>query len=267
MTVFSFTPGTLPLLMSIPHLGSEIPDEVAQQMLPEATGSADTDWYLDRLYDFATDLGYAVIRANYSRYVIDLNRDPSGVSLYPGANTTELCPTSTFAEEPLYPAGAQPDEAEITRRIETYWQPYHAKIADTLTSMQQEEGIALLFDSHSIRSHVPRFFDGRLPDFNLGTGGGTSCAAALEDSLAEGLRQDSRYETAVNGRFKGGYITRHFGQPDKQIHAFQLELSMATYSDEVLPQPAYNIERAAQVLPSLQLMLTRARDWVLDQQA
>mgnify|MGYP003669887520 FL=1 len=265
MTVYSYTAGPLPLLMSIPHLGEEIPADIASRLLPSALGSDDTDWYLDRLYSFATDLGFSILQAKKSRYVIDLNRDPSGTSLYPGADTTELCPTSSFSRQPLYAEGNAPGDAEIAARVATYWRPYHDEISQRLAAMRAEHGVALLFDCHSIRSRVPRFFAGRLPDFNLGTGGGSACAPELETRLAQALRQDPRYETAVNGRFKGGYITRHYGQPAHRIHAFQLELSMATYSDENLPRPTYDAAKAAQLRPSLQGLLQTAKDWILSQ--
>ncbi|MDG2033050.1 MAG: N-formylglutamate deformylase [Rhodospirillales bacterium] len=260
MEIYEFTLGTIPLVMSIPHVGEYIPPDTEAQMTSAAAEIGDTDWYLDRLYKDSATLGLHVLKATHSRYVIDLNRAPDNVSLYPGQNVTELVPTSTFAEAPLYPAGQNPDDAEIARRLEIFWHPYHTRLRETLTALKDKFGYAILFDCHSIKSVVPRFFDGRLPDFNLGTAAGKSCATDLRDKLSEALSGDGRYTLAVDGRFKGGYITRQYGDPNNNIHAFQLELSTATYMDEE-PAFAWREDLANQVKPSLIRMLEVAADW------
>ena len=169
MDIFTYTPGASPLLMSIPHVGEYIPSDIATQLTDAGARITDTDWYLDRLYNFTDELRLNVLKANYSRYVVDLNRAPDNKSLYPGQNVTELVPTSTFAEEPLYFVETKPDKAEIDRRLKTYWLPYHDKITAALSDIKKEYGYVVLFDCHSIKSVVPRFFQGTLPDFNLGT--------------------------------------------------------------------------------------------------
>jgi len=260
MDVCAFEPGTTPVLMSIPHLGTEIPEALQTGMTDEALAVPDTDWALDRLYDFAGDLGLSVLKAQYSRYVIDLNRAPDGAALYPGASNTELVPTTTFAEAAIYRMGREPDTEEIERRRRLYWQPYHDRLVSELNSLQQRHGVAVLFDCHSIRSQVPRFFDGSLLDFNLGTAGGVSCAPALRDRLAAALAEGDGFTLAVDGRFKGGYITRTYGASDQGVHAFQLELSQATYGQEG-PPFVFDETRAASVRPALRRMLEAALDW------
>jgi N-formylglutamate deformylase len=245
---FSLNKGKVPLLISMPHNGEAIPDDIKSTMTDNATQVADTDWYMDRLYDFAKLQGVYLISPTYSRYVIDLNRNPDGINLYPGQNTTELCPTTAFDLSALYLAGNEPNDEEIRRRVELYWRPYHQAITDTLTQMKHEFGKAVLLEAHSISSHVPRFFDGKLPDFNFGTSAGKSCDKSLIEQV-EGINF-SPYSSITNGRFKGGFITRHFGQPQQNIHALQLELSQATYMNE--PKNEYNSSKADQVKPKLQ---------------
>jgi len=260
MDIFKYTEGTVPVLMSIPHVGEYIPPEITEQLTSAADGVTDTDWYLDRLYDFSEDLGLHVLQATHSRYVIDLNRSPDNISLYPGQNVTELVPTSTFAEQPLYPDGEDPDEAEIARRLKTFWHPYHNRLQELLVTLRQQYGYVVLFDCHSIKSVVPRFFEGRLTDFNLGTSSGASCAPDLRSKLSEALAKDSQYTLAIDGRFTGGYITRRYGSPADNIHAFQLELSTATYMDEE-PAFGWREDLADQVRPSLRAMMEVAVGW------
>src|SRR5215510_11795357 len=185
MDLFKFTPGTAPLLVSMPHIGTHVPPEIAGRMTNAALTLPDTDWNVDRLYDFLGELGAASIQATHSRYVIDLNRAPDGQALYPGASNTELCPTTQFDETPIYRPGEAPDETDIAARLDRYWRPYHERLARELSAVKARHGFALLFDAHSIRSVVPRFFPGRLPDINLGTGGGTSAASDLAALLVE----------------------------------------------------------------------------------
>ncbi len=216
--------GTSPLLVSLPHAGQSIPAELRPQLVERALGVEDTDWHLDRLYGFARDLGASLIVPHHSRYVIDLNRPPEDAPMYPGANNTELVPTRFFSGEPLYRAGMAPDAAEIARRRETYWAPYHAALQAELGRLRDLHGHAVLFDGHSIKSQLPWLFDGTLPDLNLGTAGGTSCAPALRDAAATVLAAQSRCTHVVDGRFKGGYITRHYGRPEQRVHALQLKI-------------------------------------------
>ena len=260
MDIYTYTPGASPLLMSIPHVGEYIPSGIATQLTDAGAHITDTDWHLDRLYNFTDELRLNVLKANYSRYVVDLNRSPNNESLYPGQNVTELVPTSTFAEEPLYAANTQPDDAETRRRRETYWQPYHKKVSGALSEIKDKFGYVVLFDCHSIKSIVPRFFEGTLPDFNLGTSSGDSCAISLRETLTSALSWDNNYTLAVDGRFKGGYITRHYSDPANNIHGFQLELSLATYMNEE-PAIIWQEDLAEKVRPSLKRMLEAALSW------
>ena len=248
--------GTLPLLISIPHLGTELPPEFAAQMTDTATITQDTDWHLDRLYAFARTMGASVLQAHVSRYVIDLNRPPGGESLYPGQTTTGLCPVETFHGAPLYPVGGEPDAAEQERRLHGYWMPYHQALAAELERLKAAHGAVLLWDAHSIASVLPRLFEGQLPDLNLGTNSGQSCAADVIDRVAA-VAQASSFSHVVNGRFKGGYITRHYGQPDHNVHAIQLEMSQCLYMDEAAPF-SYLEYKATSVQPLLQVMLQAA---------
>ena len=246
--------------MSIPHVGEYIPDNILKKLTPIGSSVGDTDWYLDRLYNFADDLGASVLRANYSRYVIDLNRAPDSRALYPGANNTELVPTSTFLDNPLYKVGEEPSDDEITRRKEIYWAPYHQCIVDAVSALRDRFGYCILFDCHSIKSVLPRFFDGILPDFNLGTAEGESCDIELQQILSNTLLKYSNYSLAINKRFKGGYITRQYGKPEEGIHAFQLELSTSTYMDEK-PGFKWREDLAELVRPSLKHMMQVAINW------
>lgn len=244
---FSLHKGSKPLLISMPHNGSCVSDDIAATMTEVGKSSIDTDWYMDKLYDFAVEMGVWIIQPKYSRYVIDLNRDPKGVNLYPGANSTELCPTTSFELEELYLTGKKPDANEIDRRIQTFWQPYHSALASTLSEMKERYSKVVLLDAHSIRSEVPRFFEGQLPDFNFGTADGKSCDPALLEKVIS--LDYSPYTQVANGRFKGGYITRAYGQPAQNIHSIQLELSQRTYMKE--PTADMNQENAAEVKPKL----------------
>jgi len=251
---FHFRAGRRPLLISMPHVGTHIPPALRPRMTEAALQVPDTDWHLEQLYDFADALGASVLVATHSRYVVDLNRPPDNANLYPGQDTTGLCPLDTFDKEALYrrPEDA-PGEAEITARRDAIWAPYHAQLRAELQRLKAQFGRAALWDAHSIRSVVPRFFEGQLPDLNLGTGNGTSCDAGLADQLLR-LAQASGYSAVLNGRFKGGHITRHYGQPEQGIHAVQLEMAQITYMDEALPFD-YRPLRAARVQPVLRQLL------------
>jgi N-formylglutamate deformylase len=256
MDVFRLREGTVPLLVSMPHVGTHLPDDIASRLTPVARTVPDTDWHLERLYDFLDALGAGVLVATHSRYVVDLNRPEDDASLYPGQDTTGLIPVDTFAREPLY-AGASPDDAERAARIERYWRPYHRALEGALAAIRARHGVALLWDAHSIKSVVPRFFAGRLTDLNLGTAGGASCDPHIERALADAAAQSAGYTHVMNGRFRGGYITRRHGRPANGVHAVQLELSEATYMDED-PPFGFREDLAARVRPVLRRLVVAA---------
>lgn len=258
--VFDLRPGASPLVLSLPHVGTLIPEKLRSSYVARALDVEDTDWHLDQLYDFAASLGATVLVPRYSRYVIDLNRPPDDTPMYPGASNTELCPTRFFNGEPLYREGAAPDATEVERRRTHYWQPYHDALRGALQAARERHGYALLWDGHSIRSEIPWLFDGKLPDLNLGTANGASCAPTLREALAGVLRETPAFTHAIDGRFKGGYITRHYGRPQQGIHAVQLEMCQLTYMQEA-PPFAYLSARAAQVQPLLQRLLRTLLAW------
>lgn len=228
--------GDAPLLIAFPHTGSDLADLEPAFRSPWLA-RRDADWWVDRLYGFAGDLGATLVRTAISRSVIDCNRDPSGASLYPGQATTELCPTTTFDGEPLYP-GAAPHEAEIARRRENWFDPYHAAIAGELARLRASHPHVVLYDAHSIRSHVPRLFEGTLPLFNIGTNGGATCDAALERAVVDACAASGRSHV-LNGRFRGGWTTRHYGRPQDGVHAVQMELAMRGYlAESAVPDPS-----------------------------
>ena len=254
MDLFQFSKGTTPLLIDVPHAGTHIPDDLAARMTPEALRTPDTDWHQDKLYDFAHDMGASMLVATHSRFVIDLNRAPDDVSLYPGQDTEGLVPLKTGANEPIYQLGMEHDQAERDHRRDTYHLPYHAKLAEALAEIKAEHGYALLWDAHSIKSQLPRYFDGKLWDLNLGTNNGRSCAASIQDALEGVAEKADGYTQKMNGRYIGGYITRQYGQPANDVHAVQLELSWATYMDETHPY-AYRDDLAQGIQPVLKQLL------------
>jgi len=239
--IFSLERGTAPLIISIPHLGTHIPAAMHGQYTDIALTVADTDWHLDRLYAFAKELGATVLGARVSRYVIDLNRPPNDESLYPGQTTTSLCPTETFRGEPVYREGCAPDAAERQRRVQTFWQPYHDTLAAELKRLRAAHANVLLWEAHSIASVLPRLFDDKLPDLNIGTQDGRTANA-------------SGYTWVANGRFKGGYITRQFGAPQNGVHAIQLEMCQSVYMNETAPFD-YVPALAERVQPALREMV------------
>jgi N-formylglutamate deformylase len=258
---FRFKAGQLPLLVSMPHVGTDIPDDVAASMAPCAQPRADTDWHLAELYGFAEEMGASTLAARWSRYLIDVNRPPEDTNLYPGLDTTGLCPLDTFGRQPLYLPGQAPLEAEVQRRLARYWQPYHARLRTELERLLALHGRVVLWDAHSIASQVPRFFEGRLPDLNFGTADGKSCAPGLEQAVVGVARAQQQFSIAVNGRFKGGYITRHYGRATERVHAIQLEMCQYLYMNEAAPFE-YRPDAAARVQPLLRQMLQAAVDWV-----
>ncbi|WP_448206237.1 N-formylglutamate deformylase [Azospirillum sp. sgz302134] len=260
METFRFQPGETPVLLSIPHVGTAIPPDIAATMTDAALTVPDTDWHLDRLYHFAPALGIGFLKATCSRYVIDLNRDPSGDVLYPGADNTELCPLTTFDHQPIYKPGQEPDAAEVERRVGAFWRPYHEQLHSELQALKERFGIAILFEAHSIRSREPRFFEGQLTDFNLGTADGATASPALVGRLMNVLTARENYSAVLNGRFKGGYITRRYGTPAENIHAIQLEMTQHTYMEEDAPFRFRN-DLAAQVRPSLERLMSAIVEW------
>jgi N-formylglutamate deformylase len=253
--------GRAPLLVSLPHVGREIPEELRPGLTERALAAEDTDWHLDELYAFAhEELGASLIVPRFSRYVIDLNRPPENTPMYAGANNTELCPTRHFTGEAIYRDGHAPDASQIDARRVAWWQPYHHALAGELARLKEAHGHALLWDGHSIRSELPWLFEGRLPDLNLGTADGASCAPTLRSALATVLDRQTEFTQVVDGRFKGGYITRHYGRPANGIHAIQLEMCWSTYMPET---PPYEVDpaRAARLTPLLRVLLQTLLDW------
>jgi N-formylglutamate amidohydrolase len=235
MQLWTLTRGDSPLIVDIPHAGTHVPDAIALRMTDAARLVPDTDWHVEALYGFARMTGATVIAATHSRYVVDLNRDPSGAALYPGADNTELCPTRTFANEPIYADGFALSEREIAARRSIFYDSYHQVLASQIERVRARHGYAILLDAHSIRSEVPRFFAGRLPDLNLGTARGASCAQNVERLAIDVLAGAGSFSHVVNGRFTGGYVTRHYGCPEQGTHALQLEIGQSCYMDESPP--------------------------------
>jgi formiminoglutamase len=237
-------PGDAPLIVSIPHAGTDIPPPHDRGLASPERARRDADLYLDRLYGFAADLGATIVRTDVSRTVIDMNRDPSGVSLYPGQATTGLCPTISFDDEPLYEPGLAPDEAAIAARRTTYFEPYHEALAGEIARLRGRYGRIVLYEAHSIRSRVPMLFDGLLPELNIGTNGEQSCASALARRV-ESVCAGSGRSWVTDGRFRGGWTTRHYGHPAEGVHALQMEMAMRVYLDEDAPwPPAWDDRRA-----------------------
>ncbi|HEX4481808.1 MAG TPA: N-formylglutamate deformylase [Rudaea sp.] len=224
--------GNSPLFVSLPHNGTVLPDDIAARLTDEARRVPDTDWHVAKLYAFAHELGASIIVPTYSRYVVDLNRPRDDASLYPGQNTTGLCPVTSFSGEPIYFAGREPTQNEIAARIETYWRPYHTALAEEIERIGEAHGRVVLWEGHSIPSVVPYLFEGKLADINIGTAEGASCSAGLQKRLVNVLEAQRDYNFVMNGRFKGGYITRHYGKPVKGVDAIQLELAQFNYMNE-----------------------------------
>ena len=249
--LFTFHAGTCPLLVSVPHDGHRVPSEIWERMTTEGKSLPDTDWHVARLYAFVREFGVNLLVADYSRYVVDLNRPPSDEALYPGQVSTGVCPEQTFAGDDIYLSGGVPP-GEAGRRVETYWLPYHAKIEETLAEIRARHGFALLWDAHSIASSVPRLFDGELPELNIGTYDGRSCAPRIEAGICN-VASDSAFSFVANGRFRGGYITRHYGDPASGIHAVQLEIAQRAYMDEESTE--FDAAKASRLRDTLRRML------------
>lgn len=246
--LYEYRRGHLPLLVNIPHAGTRVPDEIFSRFNDAGRKLPDTDWHVPRLYDFARDLGAHMLIANYSRYVVDLNRPPDGANLYHSERSTGLVPDMLFNGSPLYADENPISMQETTHRIDTYWHPYHNKITEVLGRIKEKYGYALLYDAHSIASRVPNLFDGKLPDLNLGTANAESCAPECGHAIS-GVIRSSEFTCAVNGRFIGGYITRHYGRPTQQVHAVQMEIGQASYMNET--DFSYDENKAARLTPVL----------------
>lgn len=260
MLLWQRTRGDSPLIVSVPHAGRHIPDAIALRMSAVARKIADTDWHVDELYRFAPATGATTLAATHSRYVVDLNRDPSGAALYPGADNTELCPIRTFGNDPIYLPGEDPSEVEIAARRATFFDPYHALLESEIERVHGRHGYAVLLDGHSIAAEVPRFFAGRLPDLNVGTGDGTSCDATMQQLATDVVSAAKPFTHIANGRFKGGYITRRFGKPDRNVHAVQLEMAQACYMDEANPEH-FDAVRAAALAGVLERLVIALSEW------
>ncbi len=248
-----------PLLLSLPHTGTDIPDAIEWSLVTPAIGRRDTDWSVDRLHAFAAELGVTTVRTRISRTVVDVNRDPSGASLYPGKAVTGLVPSATFDGDPLYRDHAEPGAAEVARRRATWFNPYHNALAAELQRLRALHPRVVLYDAHSIRSRVPRLFPGELPILNLGTNGGLSCDRSLREVLAT-VCGESGLSWVVDGRFRGGWITRHYGRPDEGVHAVQMELAQRGYTDEARPG-LWDPARAAPLQVHLRRLLETALAW------
>jgi N-formylglutamate deformylase len=231
--IFEYRQSNSPLIISFPHDGELLSPAIDPDRLTESgLQMDDTDWKIFQVYDFIQSMDISYIRARFSRYVVDLNRSPEGEKLYPGQSETEICPSLTFNGAPIYKEGLEPEQEEIQNRLNHYWQPYHQHIESEIERLKSLHGYVILWDAHSIRALVPRLFDGQLPDLNFGTSNGASCSANIQKTLNDIAAQQSDYTFVFNGRFKGGYITRHYGNPESKIHAVQLELSQNTYIND-----------------------------------
>jgi len=260
MLLAELTRGDAPLVIDVPHAGTHVPDAIAARLTPVARALPDTDWHVERLYAFARSTGATVLVATHSRYVVDLNRDPDGVALYPGADNTELCPTRSFGNAPLYVAGEEPGAREIAARRATFFAPYHALLAAEIARVRERHGYAIVLDGHSIQAELPRFFEGRLPDLNLGTADGVACDPSLQALAANVIGGSERFTHVVNGRFKGGYITRRYGRPADGVHALQLEMVQDAYM-EAAPPYAWDAQRAAALGHLLERLVVSLAEW------
>lgn len=253
-----------PIVLGMPHTGTDVPTEIWEALNDTGKALADTDWHIDRLYN---GLGHDVttVRTPIHRYVIDVNRGPDDASLYPGQNTTGLCPLTDFDGRAIYREGHAPDDAEIARRKITYHTPYHTALSTEIDRLKAKYGTVILYDCHSIRSVIPYLFDSNLPDLNIGTNSSTSCAQVMERSVDMRCRAAQSYTCVLNGRFKGGWTTRHYGQPADNIHAIQMELAQSTYMDEAAPW-AWRANKAERLRPILYKILNDLTEIVHERQ-
>jgi len=253
MRRFEVTPGDSAIILGQPHGGTDVPDEIFRRLNMRGQELADTDWHIDRLYAGLLP-GATIVRSHIHRYVIDANRDPGGVTLYPGQNTTGLCPTTDFDGRPIWRAGQEPSQDEIMARRELYHAPYHAALAEQIDRVKARHGFAIVYDCHSIRSHIPFLFDGTLPVFNIGTNDAKTCDPLIEKITAEICALAPAYDYVLNGRFKGGWTTRHYASPESGVHTIQMEVSQRAYMNEAMPRD-YLPGRAKSVRPVLAAIL------------
>ena len=254
--------GSSPVILGLPHTGTHVPPDIWDRLNDEGRKLRDTDWHVHTLYDGLLP-GATTVRATFHRYVIDANRDPSGDSLYPGQNTTGLVPLTDFDNQPIWKDGAEPDARDIEDCIAAFHAPYHAALQAEIDRVLAEHEIAILYDCHSIRSHCPFLFEGRLPDFNIGTNNGATCAPALELAVADICSAAEGYDHVVNGRFRGGWTTRHYGRPHMGVHAIQMELAQATHLTTEEPPFDYDEQKAQRLRIHLGAILSRLNDIAL----
>lgn len=254
------TAPAVPILLSVPHCGTEFPTELTDQFKPDLRSAPDdTDWFVHQLYDFAPQMGITLIHATYSRWVIDLNRDPESKPLYAdGRIITAICPATNFFGEKLYKdERTEVAGNEVARRLQAYYWPYHQQVQVLLDGLKQKHGRVLLWDCHSIRQHVPTIHREKFPDLILGDVDGTSASPGLiEETLS--ILDHSGYCVSHNHPFKGGYITRHFGQPSVEQHALQLEMTKVNYMDD--QEQSYNRARAERMRSLLKKVFERLID-------
>ncbi|CUX50939.1 N-formylglutamate deformylase [Agrobacterium genomosp. 3] len=264
-TPFSLHQGTSPIILGLPHTGTDVPAEIWDRLNDNGRILADTDWHIHDLYAGLLE-NVTTVRATFHRYVIDANRDPAGVSLYPGQNTTGLVPETDFDGKPIWNEGKEPDAADIAYRLETFHAPYHAALAAEIERVKAIHGIAILYDCHSIRSHIPFLFAGKLPDFNIGTDMGRTCDPAIERIAVDVTAAAEGYDSILNGRFKGGWTTRHYGKPEAGMHAIQMELAQSTHLASEVPPFAYDAQKAERLRNHLKTILTRMENFALETQ-
>lgn len=256
MNPVDVTRGDSPIVLGLPHTGTYVPRPIMADLNDTGRALADTDWHVHLLYDGLLP-GATTVRANFHRYVIDANRDPMGESLYPGQNTTTLVPLTDFEGRDIW--NRVPNAEDIRARKRYFHAPYHAALEAELTRVRDLHGVAILYDCHSIRSGIPFLFDGTLPDFSIGTNMGATCDTRIE-AATTAICDAAPYSLVLNGRFKGGWTTRHYGQPSENIHAIQMELAQSTYlTDEAAPW-TYDATKAATLRPYLTEILTTLAD-------
>lgn len=260
MELIEVVPGDLPLVLGLPHTGTWLPEEIAAGLNDRGRVLSDTDWHIERLYDGLVP-GVTTVRTRVHRYVIDANRDPGGDSLYPGQNTTGLCPLTDFDGLPIWQEGAAPDAAEVSRRVAAFHAPYHAALEAQMARVRARHGFAVLYDCHSIRSRIPFLFEGVLPDFNIGTNGGATCDPNIEAAVLKTCAKAEGYTHILNGRFKGGWTTRHYGRPAEGLHAIQMELAQCTHLAAEAPPWELDPDRADRLRAVLRDILTSLLDW------
>ncbi|MGO4565971.1 N-formylglutamate deformylase [Rhizobium sp. 2YAF20] len=256
MSVFEVHQGSSPVILGFPHTGTDVPPAIWERLNANGRQLADTDWHIHRLYDGLLP-EVTTVRATFHRYVIDANRDPAGTSLYPGQNTTGLVPETDFDNQPIWTEGQGPGEADTAARIADFHAPYHAALAAEIVRVKSIHGIVVLYDCHSIRSHIPFLFDGHLPDFNIGTDNGKTCDPAIEAATFAAASSATGYSSILNGRFKGGWTTRHYGRPSTGVHAIQMELAQSTHLASEAPPFAYDDGKAERLRVHLASILSR----------